>query len=1030
MKFGYSNIVLILILLIIMVVVLQLVFAKMVVEGADLESTRTKYTDSNYGGIESRPVPSDPARWSELDNMKQICAATGYNVTDWNAHIHLLANEIGVPFNVKRGLNEQWSTYGYTSSYWTSRRVPYTIGWGKWRKTFWFTLYNRVYKRHKYTEYLNYNSQDEFRFVDYGDLISELVSNGIKNDSDLNKTNTFNASGNGFTTMEGFAGFGGTLMDNVNIPEQMRGKSLIETMDSPVQLVDDPDKLKLANGKLSVNQNIIDTIKSTGYKVESVELSEFIKKFISTGKTLVDMRRYINAMQKFGINDETAAKEFLQYIYEKLNPKNNKYVDIETLINTYFPKYGLMSVTDFVDKHADGLFYKGITSKGLHALNGIPLFPTTSNTTNCVMEKMSLLSGVNIPTMGIDQKTQTHNVCVFFDEFGYNNVSAQEFFNSIYDTYSNLNIKSSSYDIKYTLQFCIGSIYPNSLIQAFKELTQILNSSNLNMSFNDYTRLIDILKRRVSFNRNDIVKIWSRFKTYYSMDNSNANITPDTLDKWFNDIEKFYSQNSPLISESSTFFTTTGGGDFLYFIQSVLIDGSYKMSDIQRDIKLGLSYTKLISTYSNLTPNKQTPSESKIISGFDIISPDQDQDQEQDPLTYLYAFLLNGFRQIFGSNINEGFDEKKISQSDVSTLNSFGITILSDGKLKNLENQLMDAGIDKIDTAKTPWNNIMTFVGAMVKIQITTSNFQEFVDLMKKFRANTIKDWQEVLNRLVSINIKNYSSVEIFITQITSFGIHYDSNFYLFLDKLNDFSANFAASGLDPLVTFLGDMKTVGVTYDTPEGIQTVNNIIDFFANNRISLYMYDPSHFFHKFVMALHEYKNGNYPNKLYDIQTPALFNVVSLRERITAIEEAYMICKNINSYRNMQPVIVPNMILIISFVYKEELDAIVNGNDGYSDINKRVSMMHDIGEAMMKWANEFKDDASQQSTVKLYIAMSSVIKTFPALTFQCISEDILSKCGNGNCIYNQYVDCAYTYCKACTTTRTTNYRTKPPVL
>ena len=51
----------------------------------------------------------------------------------------------------------------------------------------------------------------------------------------------------------------------------------------------------------------------------------------------------------------------------------------------------------------------------------------------------------------------------------------------------------------------------------------------------------------------------------------------------------------------------------------------------------------------------------------------------------------------------------------------------------------------------------------------------------------------------------------------------------MFLDKLNEFDANFAIDGLTPLIIFLDDMRTINATYQTPEGIQTVNNIINTF---------------------------------------------------------------------------------------------------------------------------------------------------------------------------------------------------------
>lgn len=1022
MNFCYGNIAIIFILLIILVVVFQLVSTQIVIEGARIKNRITgqkiyETFDTKIEGLTANEGIYNLNNWTELENMKKVCELHNYFVDKWDDHIRLLIKDISVPFQTKKFNQQNWTTYQYdiyqkkiieypckvNESYWVGCGFRNRYKCYKTRQKN-STCKNNSYELVQKEFILSENNEGyEFKFEGYDKFISDLVKNNIKNDKDLSKTDILNDSN--FTTMEGF------------------------------EYAGDKDKIKLSNDKFVVNDKIIDTILSeNSYEVESTDLHNFIKKFTKSGNTLSDMRRYIKTMQNFGINDETVAKEFTQTIYDKLNPQKRTYVDVETLMNTYLPKYGLKSVIDFVDKHDNGPFSQIIISNDIHNLS-IPLFPTTQDSTNCVMEKMTMISGVNIPTTGMDG--QLYNIDEFFRAFRTHGVSAQDFFNRIYETYSTLNIKSSPEKIKPTLQTYILSIKPDNLINSFDELKIRLNPNNLNMSFNEYIRLIVILKRRVSFNKNQIVDIWNSFKTYYKTYDSSTTdnkITSETLEKWFSEIETFYTENSPLKSESSTFFTINGG-DFLTFVKNVLISGSYNMSDIKRDITIGLSYSKLISTYNNNATSQQKTNKSPFTSMNPII--------KSNPLEYLYELILIGVRELFG-DLYEGaetMDSSKLSQSDINTLNSFEITSFSDGTLRTLEMQLINADIKNIDPNKTIWNNMMTFVGAMVKIQITNSNFTQFIELMKNFKANTIKDWFIVLDKLTPISIKKFSGVETFISKITEFGIYYTSHFELFLDKLNNFGANFAATGLQPLVTFLNDMKAVGFTYSTPSGVQSVNNIIDFFSNNKISLNGYSsnsritiptcnaslPAEFGHKLVMALYEYKTANYSNQLYDIQTPNLFNSAPLCDRIAAMQQAYMLCKHLNNNNDIPSVIIPNMTLIISFFYKEELDAFL-GNNGYADISKRVSMMQDVGSAIARYANEFKNDHPRE--FDLYTSISTVFKTFPALTFQYISEDIMSKCGNGNCTYNQYVDCKYSFCKACSTNQTTNYRSLPPVI
>ena len=1031
------NIVIIFILFIITIIAIQLISAKNHIEEYRINSGTTK-SQTSYSGIDNYKVPSDLNRWPELESMKKVCASYGYTVSDWKSHIDLLVNVIGVPFNIRTETTNNWSVDRYTGVYTVSEKRQYTYYYifkqwrhGKWRDATGqrsYTYYVNTIKYYAYDITTNKESKDtQYRFAEYNKFIEQVVKNGIKNDTYIAKEQTFNNSSQlqSFTTIEG---------------------------------LDTTNKIKLAkyqpDDKYGVTNNIYDTIKSTGYELSSADFYMFQDKFASNGKTLGEMKQYINTLQKFGINSYVATNAFKNHIYKDLNPRNYAIVEESTLINTYFSKYGLTSVTEFINNKVDGGFSSAVKIHDLHNLY-ISLFPTNTNSTKCIMDRMHSISSVNIPTMGMNQTTNKYNIDQFFQEFKTKNVSAHTFFYKIYDIYSALKINMSPYNLNQTLHI-ISAIVPNNLTLSFERLNDILNPQNLNMTFNEYIKLTNILQPKVGFDKNNIVELWNAFKTYYSTIAYEAGVlvdspvTVDTLEKWFTEIQTYYEQNSPLKNSpnfSPTFFSPNNG-DFIYFLKTVLIGGLYKMSDMKRDIAIGMTYPKLISTYKSTLPQQ---------SGFTALSYETTEGSfYSDPIgessffTQIYnkfeKWTKYGFQLLNGNaTIYEGAET--MSQSDANTLNSFGITSFSNGSLRDLEKLLIENNVSQIDPSKTIWTNIMTFVSAMVKIQITNNNLRDFIKLMKDFHAQYIPDWYVVLNKLATIKLVNYPDVRRFIQTSTMFGVYYDKNFDLFIMKLTQFNANFAATGLRPFITFFSDMDKMGYTYNTPQGVQIVNNIIDYFISYKFSLTTYSsdaklplvkckspnsselPEGFCHSLVLALFYYNKSSYYHSMYDIRTPSLFNRIHYCNAIDAMQQAYMLCTGTLSYNGLQSVVSQNITIVIPFFYKEEVDAILSDNKKYSNIENRVKIMHDIARAMDNYAERFNTNETKTDLL-LYSSLSAVLNIFPAVTFQYFAEDIKSKCGNGNCAYSIYLDPDYTHCKASTTRKTTNYRPSPPVV
>jgi hypothetical protein len=249
-------------------------------------------------------------------------------------------------------------------------------------------------------------------------------------------------------------------------------------------------------------------------------------------------------------------------------------------------------------------------------------------------------------------------------------------------------------------------------------------------------------------------------------------------------------------------------------------------------------------------------------------------------------------------------------------------------------------------------------------------------------------------------------------------------------------------------------MKTVGLNYGTTEKTQKIQNIITFFVNRRLPLAVYYgstqitsfkvankkcddvpslPANFPSTFLLELNTSSRNatSYKNSLYDVFTPKDMKDVEICDLITAMQEAYMLAKgsSASSYNNQPAIIIPNVNMITSFFYKEELDTIVNQPNHYSNIDKRIEMMNGVASGMIRYSSEFK--GARESDYKLYNKIAKFLQLFPVLSFQYFSKEFITICQDkDNCPYSFYVDPHYTECKASTKYRTVNHRPDPPVV
>jgi hypothetical protein len=854
------------------------------------------------------------------------------------------------------------------------------------------------------------------RITNYEKIIREFVKSNLHNDSDVKNAQNFNLSG--FTTMEGF--------DN----EYVNGIPVTGRYIKATDKITVTDK-NSQNVNIATN-NIIDTIVNNNYKVQTLNFTEFVDKFKKPGKSITDLNKYIQTMKSIGIDSETLANKLVERLKPYCSNGNEPFHDIMKLITVYFKKYGIDNVSAIFDavspREEDGWFIQIVKSHQLHTLS-LPLLPSTVGNApaDSIMEKLYTVNS-SIQTIGIT------NMSSFFSNFNAYGVNGSSFFNNIYPIYSDTNLKIYNYiatgsvDPLSDALYKINGLSNSGLISGFQTLKSLLGELKLN--FNEYVNFTIQLKSRVSYT--DIITVWNDFKTYYTTiaypspaSPPNQNVTPTILISWIDEINR--------TATSGTYFSNDSG-DFDTFLK-ILIEGKYTTSRFKNDVSIGQTYDEFMSMH----PTPTTPP-----------APSQSQQQNFSNMTYnndnmdIFQTLERWFLYMLGMNrYTENMESSGMSASDKSILNNFGITDFNE-QLLSVENKLRQYGVRDMDSSQTEWKNIVNVIHKLTLTKITINELDDFVKLMDEFGAKSIKEWYDVLDKLTQIKIESYDNVKTFITEITKFGVIYKENFDLFIQYLKIFKSDFSSGNLIPVITFMNDMKKTQNTYQTNQGTVVVNNIIQYFTNYNFTLMLYYsgssfsiikcdqiiPKNFPSLLVNSLYDYgTKGSYGNNLYDIQanhnSQTLFEACDI---VNAMHEAYMIANSKGEYNGHTALIDPNVTIISSFFYKEEMDAILNKPNHYSSHIKRVLIINDIADGMVRYSEVFKVDRKQD--YELYNNIAKLLKIIPAVAFQYLSNEFISKCDGKDCWYTVYVDPVYSECKASTSNKTINYRPKPPVM
>jgi len=345
----------------------------------------------------------------------------------------------------------------------------------------------------------------------------------------------------------------------------------------------------------------------------------------------------------------------------------------------------------------------------------------------------------------------------------------------------------------------------------------------------------------------------------------------------------------------------------------------------------------------------------------------------------------------------------------------------------------------------------------LTKLSITFNDLEEFVKLMQDFGANEIQKWYKVLDKLSDVKIRGFDNVKTFILLITGFGVRYEPTFIPFMEIIMQFGADFSTS-LDTIIDFVGDMKYVGYMYDRNQ--MEVDGLINYFIRCRYTLDTYrggsstnssgmyssvacakdpkimPPTGLPQLLVRTFYEYKSPNYSNRLYDIRTISLLDNLPFCDVIDSMHQAYMLANNddnITSYNGVTQNFIPNATLVTAFFYKEEFFQILNKPSAYTD-EKVVLIMRDIANGMDRYAITIKDKPEYFDSYVIYISLAKTTRSFPAVTFQYMSNLIATTCKDG-CLdlkqsYSKYIDAGSSYSKADTSDPNGSYRPSKPIL
>ena len=754
----------------------------------------------------------------------------------------------------------------------------------------------------------------------------------------------------------------------------------------------------------SINANIIWILEYHKYKVPKEQYDKFIDKMKS-----INIWVYVWIMKWFGIQSEDTENEMVNQL-RNLNAHKDAFTN-EALLIWWLMYYQVNNVNAVLEnplKPNTNWFAMAIKNNGLDKLP-FPTLPSTAfgnDWGNCLIFKLWFQLGVMAP-----------NIDDFFGTFSAYSTSASDFFANIFPILTGAKFGywyRGKEDLDNILNYVQSSAPSKSLSDAFKDFNDILVS--LELTFKGYMSFMQQLKDKVGTPSN-IKELIADFKTYYTTvahsDDKQFNVKPKVT------AHMIFTDFFDLIPD---YFHP--GQDFGKFLKTC-ISHNYTINSINRDKALGTTYSHFMSGSNK---SSEHPTEQFISSFTEFENPSSDT--LFGNLARVYNDIIRTGKTMLG--YKEGVDATLSGQPDHLALSNFGITDFG-AQLGQLEQLLLSNSY-----GFSSWNEVMEFIDPVSKL-IQYEQLPEYVNTMVKFGARTRVEWNDISTKFAALHINSYTDIKAFLNIIIPFGVNYN-NFPDFTQTLKDFKADLVQSSpslpKNALKTFCADMTTIGFTYGS--NAQTVKNIVSYFllAGYTLQTYPKIPS----LTVNAIYSYgRSTKYNNQLYDIiQKPPLTSVLPAEfDKKNIITQAYLVASNQKSYNpNTKNEIAVNSVILddvdvynfISLLYSEEFEALKKDTAGtaYSDVSIRLKIMSDISTAAMNISKEYLN--SNASLNSFYEKLSYLVQIAPMLMFAFLYQQVQAKTLQNNIDY--LVDPHYSYCKATTTTITSNYRKLGPVI
>jgi len=828
----------------------------------------------------------------------------------------------------------------------------------------------------------------------YSNQILTYIERGIVSYSAALNSNKLN-----FTTMEGY----------VNYRQEPRPVGIPITDMENIPGLDD---------------NILKKLKDKNFKVTAEEYEKWITQLVEN-KILIDT--YLTQVTDFELFSEDAIYGFLTDFKTLFNMPSDMIKNpsiILKVINVLKP-YQIKNLTDYKE------FSEIVTLLGL---NNQPI---------SLLEVLDILLKINVHCKDYKQ---------FFGIWQTNNTSTNDtmyiIMNILTTPTFNYQYNGDDSQLSDLITFAKYSTIEKTFTipttrAAFIQFNELLNK--MDITYQAYVGNFNTLQKIVGPQKN-LQQILPKFSTYYNTvaySDSPEHILDDpvTLSTLLND---FIYVIDPVFGSTKPPYFTACGGDLSRYFEIVTTVG-FTVNDIKShkedynsptQTNTGNTFCKFMIGYGNGN-----------VESFDTYGH---VDQTENIISMAYKYIARLFESVLGDSTARKQIEGAVNISDNIAFQRFFKTTTYRADYNSLVSDLEKRGLNGSD-------NVSTFINSYLNTGLFYSDYLSVCQIFDRFNDNvqmSIQDIQSILVILSSIGVVGLPAIISFIETIREFGVSYKINFNTFVDDFIRFSGSTNPSSSTNAVTmFIEDMTMMGYTYATPAGINSIQTIIQFFliANLHLEDYYYGesstkqiksfnkknvickttylPANLPHLFIKSLYDY-NKNARLNYYDMLILENFQNVEHCDIINAIQEAFMLTSpNYQIISERQAIIIPNMTTITSFFYKEEIDILVRNSSHYGEIEKRILLMNEVANGMIKYSYTFKGD--RQNDFDLYNDIITFLKLFPILSFQYFSNEFAGKCVNGQeCFYDIYVDPIYSECKASTSDKTINYRANPPIL